>query len=287
MARLALSEGRYLDAGDGLRLHFQECGSGPAVIFLHGSGPGASGQSNFESNMLEFARAGFRAIALDLFGYGQSSKPADRRYELAFQVVALKSLVTQLGLRKVNLVGNSMGGAVALRFAMENAERMNKLILLAPGGLGKKLRYLRMPGIRAMMWTMLGPGGPSWTKLKKVFDRQVYDPSKIPDALISERLAVAKTQPRQVYSTLKVDNLLPRLGEIACPTLCFWGTDDQFCPVETAALLADGIRDCKVMLVGRCGHWVQMEHPELFNGESLRFLADEVQALPAATELVS
>lgn len=285
MTTLTLSESRYVDASDGLRLHYLECGSGPAVIFLHGSGPGASGQSNFEANMLAFAHAGYRAIALDLFGYGLSSKPTNRRYNTAFQVSGLKALVTKLGLRKVNLVGNSMGGAVTLRFAIDYPDLVDKLILMAPGGLGGKLRYARMPGIRAMMWTMLGPGGPTWNKLKGVFNKQVYDTSQISDALISERLAVAKTQPRQVYATLDIDNLIPRLGGISCPTLVFWGVHDKFCPVETASLLADGIKDCRVILVGRCGHWVQVEHPGVFNGESLRFLdGDNRRPLNAGNE---
>lgn len=279
MTEPTLSESRFIDAGSGLRLHYLECGNGPAVVFVHGSGPGASGQSNFEDNMLAFARAGYRAIALDLFGYGLSSKPDDRRYNLDFHVSALKALVQGLRLSRLSLVGNSLGGAVSLRFAMENPLLMDKLILLAPGGIGSRMLYLRMPGIRAMMWSMLGPGGPTWQKLKKVFNRQLFDPSSIPDALVDDRLAVARTQPRQVFKTLKVDNLTPRLGDVKCPTLGFWGVDDQFCPVETAQIVAGGVPSCRVILLGRCGHWAHVEHAELFNHESLRFLRGDSAAL--------
>src|SRR5690349_12178337 len=131
---VTLSESRYIEAEDGLRIHYIECGSGHPVVFIHGSGNGASGRSNFEANMLAFAKAGMRAIALDLFGYGRSSKPTDRNYNLEFHVSAIKALFVGLGLEKAHLVGNSLGGAVAMRFAMENPERIGKLILLAPGG---------------------------------------------------------------------------------------------------------------------------------------------------------
>lgn len=266
---------RFVNIGDGLRMHYAECGEGAPVIFVHGSGPGASGHSNFADNMQEFARAGFRAIAVDLLGYGDSSKPIDRRYTLDLHVPALRKFVHQLNLARVSLIGNSLGGAVSMRFAMDYPDVTDRLVLLAPGGLAPRGRYLRMPGIRAMMWSQLGPGGPTLKKLQGVFDKQLYDPSQLSKELVEQRFQVALTQPRRVYKTLKVDNLLPRLGEIHCPTLAFWGTDDKFCPVETAIPMTQGIRDCRTILIARCGHWAQVEHPELFNREAIRFLSGD------------
>jgi 4,5:9,10-diseco-3-hydroxy-5,9,17-trioxoandrosta-1(10),2-diene-4-oate hydrolase len=271
----------FADIGGGLRLHYAECGSGKPVIFVHGSGPGASGHSNFSDNMVEFARAGFRAIAVDLLGYGDSSKPTDRRYTLDLHVPALREFVDRLELRRVSLVGNSLGGAVSMRFAMDHPHVVERLVLLAPGGLASRGRYLRMPGIRAMMWSQLGPGGPTLKKLKGVFDKQLYDPSCLSSELVEQRYQVALTQPRQVYKTLKVDNLLPRLGEVLCPTLAFWGTDDKFCPVETAIPMTQGIPDCRTILLARCGHWAQVEHPEVFNREAIRFLAGDAASAAA------
>jgi len=265
-------DGAFVEVEPGLRVRYLEVGSGQPTVFIHGSAPGASAWSNFRGNMPAFASAGYRAIGLDLLGYGDSSKPADRRYELGFQVKALKALVDGLGLDAVNIVGNSLGGAVAMGFALQYPALVRKLVLLAPGGLGGKLRYLRMSGIRAMMWSHLGPGGPTAEKLRGVFDLQVFDKSLITEPLIQERLAVAKKQPRQVLATLKIDNLLPRLHEIKCPTMAFWGVHDNFCPVETAPLLARGIPNCRIVLLSQCGHWVQVEHRETFNAEAIRFL---------------
>lgn len=268
-------ERRFVDIGDGLRIHYAECGEGAPVMFVHGSGPGASGHSNFSDNMVAFARAGFRAIAVDLLGYGDSSKPTDKHYTLDLHVPALREFVSRLGLGRVSLVGNSLGGAVSMRFAMDYPDLMDRLVLLAPGGLAPRLRYLRMPGIKAMMWSQLGPGGPTLKKLQGVFDKQLYDPSQLSRALVEQRFQVALTQPRQVYKTLKVANLVSRLGEIRCPTLAFWGTDDKFCPVETAIPMTQGIHDCRTILIARCGHWAQVEHPDLFNREAIRFLSGD------------
>jgi 4,5:9,10-diseco-3-hydroxy-5,9,17-trioxoandrosta-1(10),2-diene-4-oate hydrolase len=265
-------DGSFVEVEPGLRVRYVEVGGGQPTIFIHGSAPGASAWSNFRGNMPAFAGAGHRAIGLDLMGYGDSSKPTDRRYDLDFQVKGVKALVDGLDLGAVNIVGNSLGGAVAMRFALDHPALVKKLVLLAPGGLGGKLRYLRMSGIRAMMWSLLGPGGPTAEKLRGVFDLQVFDRSLITERLIQERLAVARKQPRQVLSTLKIDNLLPRLHEIKCPTLAFWGVHDNFCPVETAPLLARGIADCRIVLLSRCGHWVQVEHRDTFNEEAIRFL---------------
>jgi 4,5:9,10-diseco-3-hydroxy-5,9,17-trioxoandrosta-1(10),2-diene-4-oate hydrolase len=268
----APAKGGYIDVEPGIRVRYIEIGEGQPTIFLHGSAPGASAWSNFKGNMGEFANAGFRSIGLDLIGYGDSSKPRDRRYTLDFHTSAVRALVKGLNLGPVNLVANSLGGAVAMQFALTEPQSVRKLVLLAPGGLGDKLRYLRMSGIRSMMWALLGPGGPTAEKLRKTFNLQVHDRGLITQELIDERLAVAKTQPREVLSTLKIDNLLPRLPGINCPTMAFWGVQDNFCPVETAPLLARGIPDCRVLLLSKCGHWAQVEHVETFNREAIRFL---------------
>lgn len=265
--------GGHVDVEPGLRVRYVEIGQGEPVIFIHGSAPGASAWSNFKGNMTAFADAGFRAIGLDLVGYGESDKPRDRRYTLDFHVSAVRALVAGLGLGRVDIVGNSLGGAVAMRYAMDAPEVVRKLVLLAPGGLGNRLRYLRMSGIRSMMWALLGPGGPTAEKLRRTFALQVFDPRLITEELIAERLAVAKTQPREVLKTLRVDDLRPRLADVRCETLVFWGVVDNFCPVETAPLLARGVAKSRVILLSRCGHWAQVEHASFFNREAIRFLS--------------
>jgi 4,5:9,10-diseco-3-hydroxy-5,9,17-trioxoandrosta-1(10),2-diene-4-oate hydrolase len=123
-----------------------------------------------------------------------------------------------------------------------------------------------------MMKVFLGPDGITRDGMRTVFQLQLFDPSLLDDETLVERLAVAVTQPKRVMTTLAVPHLAPRLGELTCPVLGFWGMDDQFCPVSGATTLARNVRDARVTLLSRCGHWVMVEHPELFNRATLDFL---------------
>lgn len=102
------------------------------MIFLHGAGGGASGYSNFKGNFAEFAAAGYRAILPDMLGFGLSSKPDVPMYDLDFFVDGLKRFVDTLGLKNVTLLGNSLGGAIALGHALAHPGDVVRLILMAP-----------------------------------------------------------------------------------------------------------------------------------------------------------
>ena len=105
---------QFADIGDGLRVHYNERGAGEPVVFLHGGGQGSGGWTNWKLNLDHFAREGFRAIAPDAIGYGLSSKPDDAIYSIDFLSQTLERLLDNLGIDKVTLVGNSMGGATAI-----------------------------------------------------------------------------------------------------------------------------------------------------------------------------
>ena len=124
-----------------------------------------------------------------------------------------------------------------------------------------------------MLRCVFNPEGITLEGMKKVFEKQVFDPGNVPDGVIERRTEVALTQPRHVFETLRVANQAERLGQIQCPTLGFWGTNDLFCPPSGASTLAEGIANCRVLLIGRCGHWVMVEHAELFNDACLEFLS--------------
>jgi 4,5:9,10-diseco-3-hydroxy-5,9,17-trioxoandrosta-1(10),2-diene-4-oate hydrolase len=259
------------DIGDGLKIHYTDVGRGEPVVFLHGSGPGASGHSNFKKNYPFFAEHGRRAIVVDNLGFGQSSKP-DVDYGMDFVVGGIKRLLDTLGIERCAVIGNSHGGACAIQLALDQPARVSKLVLMAPGGLEEREAYMKMAGIRTMMKVFLGPDGITRDGMRTVFQLQLFDPSLLDDETLDERLAVAVTQPKRVMTTLAVPHLAPRLGELTCPVLGFWGMDDQFCPVSGATTLARNVRDARVTLLSRCGHWVMVEHPDLFNRATLDFL---------------
>lgn len=274
MATTPIPEGQYLTTPNNLRLHYHEAGpaDGEVVVFFHGSGPGASGYSNFKQNYPVFAEAGYRVIVPDLPGYGLSDKPEDVQYINDFFIEAMHGLITGLNLGKVTLLGNSLGGAIALGYALAHPKEVARLILMAPGGVEEREAYFVMEGIKQMM-AVFAEGPMNETSMRKLLSLQLYDASQVTDDVVRERTEVNHSQPSVVLSTMLVPNYTERLGEIKCPALGFWGMNDAFTPKTGAQKIATGIADAKVTLINHCGHWVMVEHRDYFNRACLDFLA--------------
>ncbi len=257
----------------GYDIHIAEAGpsDGPAVVFFHGSGPGASGASNFRGNIDAFVGAGFRVLLPDLIGYGASSKPEGIDYTLDLFVDTVLEALKAHGITKAHLVGNSLGGGIALVIALNHPEFVDKLVLMAPGCIEELPKYFAMPGIAKMM---SGFGSPDFSveEQKRLVTNLVYDVSNISDELVAERYAVAKTQSKDVLGRMKTYNLQPRLGEIKHPIFVLWGLNDEFCPESGGRYFLDQCDDARVMTFNKVGHWVQVERTAEFNRYSVEFL---------------
>ncbi len=265
-------EAKYADIGDGLRIHYHDEGRGEPVLFFHGSGPGASGWSNFRRNYPYLAERGFRALVPDTLGFGHSSKPSTIDYTLDYLTAAMVRFLDAIGVQKCAVIGNSHGGAMAIQLALSHPDRVSKLVLMAPGGLEERETYMKMEGIRAMMKVFLAPEGITREGMRTVFGHQLYDPTQITEEILDERCEIAPLQPKKVLTSLHVPHLAPELHRLTCPVMGFWGMNDKFCPVSGATTIANNCVDARVMLLGRCGHWVMVEHTELFNRLTLDFL---------------
>ena len=272
----AVPEGKYAEIGDGLRVHFHDAGQGPVVLFLHGSGPGASGWSNFRRNYPYFAERGLRAIVPDTIGYGYSSKPGDVDYTLDFLVGTLERFLARLGVGRCAVVGNSHGGAMAIRLALRRPDIVERLVLMAPGGLEERDVYMKMEGIRAMMKAFMDPAGITRESMRHVFELQLYDRSLLTEELIEERVQIAALQPKQVLTSMQVPNLASGLAELGCPVFGLWGVNDKFCPVSGAITMARTCKNARVLLLTECGHWVMVEKADLFNDVCTRFLREGI-----------
>ena len=263
----------YTVAG-GYEISLAELGEGPVVVFVHGSGPGASGASNFRNNAQAFADAGYRVILPDLIGYGASSKPDGIDYSLELFAQTLLDALKQHGVTAGSLVGNSLGGGIALQIALDHPEfAVDKLVLMAPGCLAEHADYFAMPGIAKMR---SGFGSPDFNiaEQRRLIGNLVHPGSLhlISDALVQERFAVARTQSKDVLMRMKTPNLAPRLGEVKKPIFVLWGLNDEFCPERHARLFLDACADVRCLSFSQTGHWVQVERAEEFNRYSLAFL---------------
>ena len=262
---------RLVKVTGGYEIAVHEIGAGPAVIFVHGSGPGASGPSNFKRNLRTFAEAGYRAIATDLIGYGRSSKPTGLDYTLELFAETLREAIAEVGIEHASFVGNSLGGAVAIDLALRHPGLVDKLILMAPGGIETRETYFAMPGIAKMVGDFTSPDF-SEADQRRLVSNLVYDAGMITDELVAERYQVARTQPKDVLARMRVPDLSPELGRLTQPILVLWGLEDAFCPVSGGQKFLDHCGDARLMVFNKVGHWVMVERAEEFNRYAIDFL---------------
>lgn len=256
---------------DGYQICVNEAGAGAAVVFIHGSGPGASAISNFRQNIDAFVAAGFRVLLPDLIGYGASSKPEGIDYTLALFSGTLYDALRAHGITRATLVGNSLGGGIAIQIALDHPEFVDRLILMSPGCIEELPVYFAMPGI-ASMRTGFTSGEYTIEDQRRLNVSLVYDPVHITDELVAERFAVARTQPKDVITRMRTPNLAPRLGELKMPILGFWGFQDQFMPLSGINYFLERCADARFMTFNKVGHWVQVERAAEFNRYSIEFL---------------
>src|SRR6476661_9172829 len=157
----------------GKEIFVAEAGSGPPVVLLHGGGPGASGLSNFSRNIDALAEH-FRVIVPDLPGYGRSVKGVDQDDPFGYLADMIRGLLDELGIDTAHLIGNSYGGAAALRLALDTPRRVGRLVLMGPGGIGTT-RGVPTAGLKRLL-SYYGGDGPSREKLETLIRTYlVYD----------------------------------------------------------------------------------------------------------------
>jgi 4,5:9,10-diseco-3-hydroxy-5,9,17-trioxoandrosta-1(10),2-diene-4-oate hydrolase len=261
-----------------------EAGSGTPVVLLHGGGAGATGVSNYSRNIDALAEH-FRVIVPDMPGYGQSSKQLDHSHPFGDLTYAIRGLLDELGIDKAHLVGNSYGGAAALRLALDRPDKVDRLVLMGPGGVGTT-RGLPTKGLNSLL-SYYGGEGPTREKLETfIRDYLVYDGASVPDDLIELRYQ-ASIQPDVVASPplrrpsgptalrtlLRMDFTRDRrLARLETPTLVIWGQDDKVNRPSGGHTLASTMPNCDLYLAANTGHWVQWERAELFNSLAMKFL---------------
>jgi len=263
--------GRLVKLKQGYEMHYLEHGSGPAVVFVHGSGPGVNAYSNFFPNYRAIAAAGYRCVLPDMIGFGWSSKPDDIDYTLELFVPALREFLDLLKIERCVLVGNSLGGAISMKLAIDHPERVEKLIVMGPGGIEARETYFKMPGIQKMVSQFVGSGFDR-PGLRRLLELLAYDPNTITDELLEQRFNILQTQPKAVLARMSITDLTPELGKLRGPLLGFWGVEDQFCPASGYEKILRAVPDSRFIMYSRCGHWAMIERAEDFNRNAIEFL---------------
>lgn len=264
------------------QIHLHEFGAGPPVLMLHGGGPGASGQSNYARNIDALASR-FRVLVPDLPGYGGSSKGVNSEDPFGDLAAAMLALLDALGIDRAHVVGNSLGGACALRMALEQPGCVDRLVLMGPGGIGIS-QAAPTEGLKRLLGYYAGEG-PTLEKLRTfICEDLVFDGSRIPEAVLRERFEASidpevlasppLRAPKDLEAFRRLDFLLdPRLPALAHRTLVLWGTADRVNPATGAMALQARMPACDAYLFSRTGHWVQWERADEFNAVVTAFLS--------------
>jgi 4,5:9,10-diseco-3-hydroxy-5,9,17-trioxoandrosta-1(10),2-diene-4-oate hydrolase len=234
--------------------------------------------------------AHFRLIIPDLPGYGRSTKGLDRKDPFGDLAGAMFGLLDALGIEKVHGLGNSLGGACALRMALDRPSRVGRLVLLGPGGIDTT-RSLPTAGLKRLLDYYTGEG-PTREKLT-IFLRNylVFDGSSVPESLIDTRFKASiepeiiasppLVRPRGLPNFRAIDFTRdPRLANLETPTLLLWGIEDRVNRASGGRSLQRRMRNCDLYLFSRTGHWVQWERAEEFNAATISFLSQAKGARP-------
>ncbi|MBG0565049.1 4,5:9,10-diseco-3-hydroxy-5,9,17-trioxoandrosta-1(10),2-diene-4-oate hydrolase [Actinoplanes aureus] len=263
-----------------MSLHFERSGSGSPVVLLHGGGPGASGTSNFGKTAPVLA-SHFDVLIVDQPGYGGSvDEPITGQY-FTSAASGLVDLLDKLDIEKVDLIGNSLGGGTAVRFALAYPRRVRRLLLMGPGGLS--LNVFAADPTEGVKRLGAFARDPSRERIAAFLRTLVFDSALVTDELIEERFRAASDPAAQRAmramgasfadpSTYEEGLLWRDAHRLRHEVLLVWGREDRVNPLDGALVALKLLRNARLHVFGGCGHWAHLEKFDEFNRLAIDFL---------------
>jgi pimeloyl-ACP methyl ester carboxylesterase len=257
---------------DGMQIHLEHEGSGVPIILIHGY---TSTLYTWRFNIHELAANGFSVWSLDLPGFGYSDKPKDFGYTLADYADFMADFMDAEGIKKAVLVGNSMGGNIAIETYLKHPDRVEKLVLVDSGGYPEEEGGFFL--FNLMQYPVAGDILMSfnyrWVVKQSILSGIYYDNNFVTDDVIDSYYNVYKTEngkkgPLWVGRAIDWSHDLgaDKIKTIAVPTLVIWGKEDTLIPVTDADLFGRDIKDSRVIVLGEAGHLPHEEKAEIVNG---------------------
>lgn len=267
--------GKHLQVGDEF-FHYVEKGSGPPLLLVHGF----MGWSYSWRHNIEALGRSYRTIALDLRGFGLSEKDAQRGHSLSDQAEVIKSFLDTLGIDQVFLCGHSMGGEVALRFALTYPNQVRGLILVSSSGYvvrqerSMERLALKLPLVSDLFvrTVVLNRGFASRT-----LHAGVRDPTRVSESDVDAYLLPAEAPGASgafvsILRDADFGSTAGQLHQVTQPALIIWGANDPWLSVEYGHRMTAELKGSKLVIFPECGHLPPEECPEGFNREVLDFL---------------
>lgn len=275
---MTLPQDQFVQVG-GFRARYWKVGQGAPILLLHGI---AHSLRAWDPNIAGLA-ARHTVYALDIIGHGLTDKPTSS-YHISDLAKFVHDFMAAVDLPKAHLVGHSMGGAIAMRFAITYPSQVDKLVLVAPAAIGGEVAL----GFRLASLPLLGEylTRPNWKRLQTVSRGLVFDKTVIKDDFVDWQYEYASLPGAQAANLAIIRTHLNFFGfkdwvlEMAksdlnhfkTPTLIIWGEDDDVIPLEPSRARLNEMKNVTLHTLRYCGHQVQLEYPEEFNRLVLNFV---------------
>jgi pimeloyl-ACP methyl ester carboxylesterase len=268
---------------DGNRVVYRLAGAGPLLLLVHGM----AGSSETWKHVMPALAERFTVLAPDLLGQGQSDKPRGD-YSLGAQANMLRDLLDALGHERATVIGQSLGGGVAMQFAHQFPERCERLVLVNSGGLGREvtfyLRMLTVPGFESVFPLFCTPRlRDAGNRVAALLGRAGVRSTPAREEVWRSYASLADPASRRAFFRSLRDvidlggqavSALGRLHRAAeLPTLIVWGARDPFIPVSHAFVAHDAIPGSRLEIFGGVGHYPHCEAPGRFVEVLLDFIA--------------
>ena len=254
-----------IDAG-GIQTSYLEAGAGEPVVMLHGSGPGGSGMANWQHNIGALSQR-LRVLAPDIVGFGVTKRPDDIVYSLRTWTDHVWAFLDAHGIEKAAIVGNSLGGRIALQMATDRPDRITKMVLMGTPGVG----MTPTDGLAALRGYE-----PSHDAMRDLLRNYfAVDPAMITDELVAIRYEASIADgayeayramffdPRHAGSQLGITETEVRA--IATPTLLVHGREDKVVPMQVSVTMLGLLPNADLHVFAACGHWTQIERADEFS----------------------
>jgi len=268
---------RLIDTPD-YQIQVNEAGTGHPIFMIHGTGPGATGWSNFEASIRELSSS-FHCIAVTMPGWGDSSPQSLQTGR--DQGRAMLQLMDAMGIDRAAFVGNSMGGGIGMIMAAQYPSRVSHLITMGAGiyGVNVLTPAALSDGMKTIFDTYKDPSPENFLRLVEVM---CYDPAFATIELAEERSRAALRNPEHLTNWLDIMNAgiggtgfleaAAKMPASEIPALVIHGRDDRTVHFESSLRALATIPNSRLVLLNRCGHWAQLEHAREFNGLVSHFL---------------
>jgi pimeloyl-ACP methyl ester carboxylesterase len=256
---------QLIDAG-GIETSYLEAGGGEPVIMLHGSGPGVSALANWQYNIPVLSQR-FHILAPDIVGFGATERPDDIVYSLRTWTDHVWAFLDAHEIGETAIVGNSLGGRIALQMATDRPDRITKMVLMGAPGVGMTLT----DGLVALRGYQ-----PSHDAMRDLLRNYfAVDPAMITDELVDIRYEASVANgayeayrtmffdPRHAGSELGITE--DEVRAIATPTLLVHGREDKVVPVQVAMTMLGLLPKADLHVFSACGHWTQIERADEFS----------------------